>query len=83
MEAKVMAAKVEKDMAAKDIAETKAGVKGKGKVPFIISTRWQAANLRSNGTKAEDMDPNGVKTHGEDANGQAMGTIMVSGRWHV
>ena len=78
-----MAAKVEKDMAAKDTAETKAGGKEKGKVPFTISTLWQVANLKSNGTKAEDMDPNGVKTNGEDPNGRVMGTIMASGRWHV
>ena len=59
-----MAVKVEKDMAEKDTAETKAGGKVKGKVPFITSTLWQVANLRSNGTKVEDTDLNGVKTHG-------------------
>ena len=83
MEAKAMAAKAEKDMAAKDMVETKAGVKEKGKAPCTTSTPWQVANLKSNGTKAEDMDPNGVKTNGEDPNGRVMGTIMASGRWHV
>ena len=80
MEAKDMAAtKAEKDMAAKDAEETKAGEKEKARTLFMRLTPWQVLKINPKliGMKAADMDPNGAKTSGEDLNGQMMDTITA------